>query len=187
MRFRMLHAATTAVLLTLLASGCATPEPELPPQPTGPTLESLFGSEEDARLAAEKALRAYWEASAEVYQRPEKGADLLEALVTPERFDAEVKGADFIAKQEFTQEGSVAVDSVRIQGLLKEDEVSRLVITACADYNEHRLVRADGVVASRTAKNLKHLQQVTFHIRENKAGPPSLLFNDLEQWDERQC
>lgn len=177
-------AGTVAALAgILLLSGCVPSDP-LPTLPPTPTSTPVFASEEEALAAAEEAYAAYLEVSNEVGETGGTDPERIEPYVTPERMEAELRGAQALQSSGLRLVGASQFETIALQMVDAVGEETEVVFYACWDGSRSRVIDSSGAdvtPSDRVNRLVLEIRTVTVN------GELPLVLASDDQWLESSC
>jgi hypothetical protein len=162
-------------MLTL--TGCVDGD-RLPTLPPTPTSTPIFASEEEALAAAEEAYGAYLEMSNLIANDGGAEPERIAPFVTEEQLPDELDGSKNYSDHNVHSTGATRITGVTLQQYLETDDQAEVVIYACLDVTDARLVDAGGVDVTPASR----APQVTLEVTLQSGRPGALLIADSQLW-----
>jgi len=143
MTLRML-AATAALGVALVVTGCVPSEPVVTPAETGATAP-IFATDEEALAAAVAAYDTYMRVSDQIGSDGGHGYERMEKLVTEDWYETEVEGFKGLIDSNRFLRGSAKFSNPKLQQVLEDPERGASVIVyMCLDLTESRTLDGSG-------------------------------------------
>ncbi|WP_348004555.1 hypothetical protein [Pseudolysinimonas sp.] len=165
-------------LVGLLAlTGCIDSHP-IPTLPPTPSATPIFASDEDALAAAEDAYRAYQEASTLIVNEGGVDPERIAPYVTEAHLEGELEGFGFYSDRGYRSEGAASFDSMSIQQLQQDANLTLVVVYLCVDVTNVRVFDQSDVDVTPASRPDRVPLEVSFEATR----PGHLLVSESSQW-----
>lgn len=181
MTLRML-AATAALGVALVVTGCVPSEPVVTPAETGATAP-IFATDEEALAAAVAAYEDYQRAVYELGSKVTHDFEPLRPLLTDEWFAKEVEGLEELFSQGRVFSGFTTVKEALLQQRWEESPGSaHVVLYICVDISATRIITTEG--RDVTPSNRIELVPLEVSFLSSDGATAQLLTAKVAPWDD---